>query len=148
MVEIIKTRIEGADELAKVLKLLPGKMGASVLASSLRTGAVLIKKEAAARAPRDQGDLAKSIRVQKVKQKGTEALFHVGPDREHFYGIFSEFGTSKESARPWLRPAFDTKAAEALDKIGESLGKKVEAAAAKLAGKFRKSGLGARRRRR
>ena len=31
----------------------------------------------------------------------------VGPDVEHFYAQFLEFGTSKFAARPFLRPAWD-----------------------------------------
>lgn len=146
MATIVKTEIEGAKEMDKLLKLLPVKMAASILDASVRTGAVIIRDDAKSRAPVDTGELRDSIRIQKIGSKQTITEFRVGPDKNHWYGIFAEFGTSEDSAHPFLRPAFDTNASDALDKIGEQIGKKIEARAKKLAGPLLKSGLIKRRR--
>lgn len=146
MATIVKTEIEGAKEMDKLLKLLPEKMAASILDASVRTGAVIIRDDAKARAPRRSGDGADSIRIQKVGSKKTITEFRVGPDEKHWYMMFQEFGTSNHSAQPFLRPAFDTRASDALNKIGEQIGKKIEARAKKLAGPLLKSGLIKRRR--
>lgn len=148
MVEIIKTEIQGARELDKLLGQLPKKMGFTALRGAVRAGAKIIMEDAKARVSVDTGDLRDSIRIQKVRARGTSVTFVVGAEKKEFYGQFIEFGTSKQSARPWLRPAFDTRVKEALDKIGDELGKRVERTAKKLAGGFRKSGLGAKKRRR
>lgn len=148
MVKIEKVQIEGARELDQLLRQLPEKMAASALNSSVRAGAKVIFDEAKARVPVDTGSLRDSIRIQKVKESGKTVVFKVGPDKDRWYGIFTEFGTSLRAATPWLRPAFDVMAQKALDKIGESLGKKIEKIAEKLAGPLMKSGLIKRTRRR
>ena len=45
------------------------------------------------------------------------------------------------SARPFMRPAFEAKKMEALNRLGEALGEGIEKAAKKLAGPLSKSGL-------
>lgn len=37
----------------------------------------------------------------------TQVSIPIGPSKEIFWAKFSELGTPNESARPWLRPAFD-----------------------------------------
>ena len=39
--------------------------------------------------------------------EGAVARVGIGPAREVFYGRFLEFGSVKQAAEPWLRPAFD-----------------------------------------
>lgn len=43
-----------------------------------------------------------------------------------FYGKFLEYGTSRMSARPWLRPAFDSSTTEAIEAMRVRLGEAVE----------------------
>ena len=145
MTAVQRSTITGARELEKVLKRLPGKIGQKVLLSSLRPGATLIKKEAKIRAPVKSGTLRDEIVVR--KEKGGVVALRVGPTRDAFWGMFQEFGTIKQPARPWLRPAFDATKGKALDAVGKRLGKNVEKAAEKLAGSFAKSGLKKKRRR-
>ncbi len=161
----IRTRIEGAAELDRVLKLLPKAIGERVLANAVRAGAKIIRDEARAKAPvRVSGGL---IRLGKKSSKGRipgflraniitakarrgtssdSVTIHVGPSRKAFYGLFQEFGTRFHSARPFLRPAFDNNVEKAIKVIGIKLGKDIERAAVKLAGPLAKSGLVKRRR--
>ena len=63
-----------------------------------------VAKRAARDAPKDSGAGARSIRAEIV---GDE--IRVSWNRDHFYMFFHEVGTSKKSARPFLRPALDVK---------------------------------------
>ena len=142
------TRIEGAAELDKVLKALPKRMGERALVAAVRAGANIIRDEARARVPVGTGRLRDEIVVKRIRTGQASLTMRLGPLRSSFYGMFFEFGTSIQAARPFLRPAFDAKVGEALGALGTRLGKRVEAEAKKLAGPLAKAGLVKRRRRR
>jgi HK97 gp10 family phage protein len=157
-----RSTIRGAKELDAVLKKLPPAIAKKVLPGAVMTGAQVVRRAAKARAP-DSGAPAK-LRKRKATAKNYGKLkdniiarrdrrdmsasvtVRVGIGRA-FWGIFSEFGTSKQSARPWFRPAWEESKRRALDAIGKSLGRRLEKAAVRLAGPFAKSGLARRRRR-
>ena len=157
MAESAAFGFKGLDEIQRVFDLLPDKVQAKVHRSALRSAAQLWAKEARRRAPvraanslkvfskysrkarkriaigRLGGFLQREIRVRAMPQKKKgELIIKVGPSRDAFYGMFLEFGTRDINPRPFLRPAFDAKKAEILDKIGERMGKRVEAEAQKL----------------
>ena len=156
-----KSRITGASEMAKVLKLLPGKVQGKLLISATRAGANLIRNDARARAPEsglgaerraarsssgeDYGTLKDNISVKKVKTPPSRAKMIISNGRA-FWGMFLEFGTEKHPPQPWLRPAFDGNVSAALAKIGKTLGRGIEREATKLTKSFAKSGQRARRR--
>lgn len=54
-----------------------------------------------------------------------------------FYGLFLEYGTSKMRPHPWIRPAFEKKAAEAIATIEAELVAGVERIVKRLAAKNR-----------
>ena len=146
-----RTRIEGARELDQVLAELPKQMRGQVLRRALMAGATIIRKAMRARAPRAEGKLIKSIAARRDKgaeRGGASVAVKVGPLARAFYGMFAEFGTSHQPARPWARPAYEESKRAALDRIGEMLGQSVEKAAKRLAGPLAKSGLVKKRRRR
>ena len=64
----------------------------------------LIANDARDAAPKRTGAMADSITHEIVRDSGGLSV-RVSWDSEHFYGIFAELGTSKETARPFLRPA-------------------------------------------
>lgn len=147
-------KIEGAGQLESVLKKLPAEVAAKVSEGAVRAAAALVRDEAIARAPirsqpgvkydrkgksgraRLPGHLKRSIRVKKVRRSGKSVHYVVTVGRA-FYGMFSEFGTSRQAARPWFRPALDASASRALDRLGLYLGKGIEREAEKLAGRHR-----------
>lgn len=155
-----RTRIEGAAELEKVLKMLPKQITEKVLVSSVRAGANIVKKEMEARAPigteikkrkgrtLPPGTLKKGIKTRRDKKSGASVTIKVGVFKKGFYGQFLEFGTKEISAKPFLRPAWEQTKMEALEKIGQALGKNIQKAAKKLAGSYAKSGLKVKRKRR
>jgi len=57
--------------------------------------------------------------------------FWVGKIGEIFYGRFLEFGTVKQAARPWLRPAFDQHRGETVSRLGSLVNGRVIAAVGK-----------------
>lgn len=52
--------------------------------------------------------------------------------RDAFYWRFLEFGTAKMSAKPFMRPAFDSMAGDAVNRIKERLASGIEKEAARL----------------
>jgi HK97 gp10 family phage protein len=67
-----------------------------------------IARDAAALAPvatQDSKGGAKSIRAEIASKPGEEPEVRISWDRAHFYMGFHEFGTEKQSPRPFLRPA-------------------------------------------
>ena len=56
----------------------------------------------------------------------------IGPDKDHWYNAFSEFGTPHIAAQPAFRPALDTKAPQALRIIERVLWSKIEKQVARM----------------
>lgn len=158
-----KVRITGAREMAAVLLQLPHYIAKQALTKALREAAEPILDEARALAPVGQeakgrvrlrrtkrgkvtisnyGKLKLSLRIANVPANQTPhsatVVVTVG---KAFWGLFVEFGTRFMAARPFMRPAFESKKMEALNRLGESLGEQIEKAAKKLAGPLAKSGL-------
>ncbi|HSX49937.1 MAG TPA: HK97-gp10 family putative phage morphogenesis protein [Cellvibrio sp.] len=152
--------IRGLEELKKTLNALPQVIGEKVIRSALTAAAKPIREEAKAKAPvlkdpdprRKPGTIQKNIVTRKSKQDkygvyvGVKALKAKqikafkkkhgkaanNPD-DPFYWIFSEFGTSKMPAAPFLRPAFESKKYEALQKFENYSKKHIVKQAEKLA---------------
>ena len=141
-------RLVGAEAMARVLREMPKEVSDKVVASAVRAGAAVVRKEAVSRVPVRTGNLKKSIRALRTRKTEHDATYLVGPAGRGFYGLFLEFGASRRAKRPWLRPAFEATADRALGAIGKTLGAKIELAAKKLAGRVRDSGLGRKRGRR
>lgn len=94
----------------------------AALPKAAEAGAKVIRQEVEQRAPRDDGDLARSIGDRPVEAGATSASHqvHVGI----FYALFVERGHGgphPAPAHPFFRPAFDAKEQEARDKVLETL---------------------------
>jgi HK97 gp10 family phage protein len=128
--------VKGLKELNQTLQQLPVKLERNILRGAIRAGANVIVEDARRRAPvlsvfdprRVFGALAKSIRVRGVQSKNgvlvggvfAGGVADVGRGKEKvqadaFYARFVEYGTSKMAARPFLRPAIDSKTPAAID---------------------------------
>ena len=57
----------------------------------------------------------------------------IGPDKDHWYTAFQEFGTPFRAADPALRPALDSKRDEAVRILSAELGRRIAIEAAKIA---------------
>jgi len=130
-------QVLGLAELDERLRVLPEAVRGQVLTQALLSAAEPIVTEARNRAPirtdgkvkkigkgargRLPGFLRASVRRARGGVKDTTATVQIGPAKAAFYGMFSEFGTSKQSARPWLRPAFEIAADAAVELLREKL---------------------------
>ncbi len=124
--------VTGADDLLKRLHQLPAAASRNVQIAALRKGAEPIRSMAGSLAPRDEKagapHLADNIIVQvpsasRVDEEGlfdTVAVF-IGPAIQFFYGYFLEVGTAFISARPFMRPAFESESSRSLRIVGAEM---------------------------
>lgn len=127
---MISVKITGASDLAKRLQQLPQAVSRQVQLTALKDGAEVIRARAAQLAPRSTGPgphLADNIVIGTIsaarlerQDRGNETIVEVGPSlkpNDLFYGYFQEYGTIHHPAQPFMRPAFDTGAPNALNRI-------------------------------
>ncbi len=128
---------------------------------ALAKGAKVILEDARARAPKASGDMAKSLimyRDRNPKKAGANERYVIGVPRikkkyantkrnvrkgrqgkeyqidgDTYYWRFIEFGTERQPAQPFIRPAFESQKENALAVITDTLAKGIEAAAKKVA---------------
>lgn len=107
-------KIQGLQELKNELKQFAPRVQKNILTSSIRAEASNVQKIAKKLAPKDTGNLKKSIKVKKRRTKNKNSIyFTVGlsfgksSKNDGWYGRLVEFGTSKTKAQPFFRPAFD-----------------------------------------
>jgi len=129
--------IKGIDELLKNLRKLPERVQNRVVVGAIRASAKPLISEARARVPVNTGNLKKSIGVTKRRSKNKNIIhFSVSPRKggkyNGFYGHFLEFGTSKMSARPFLRPAFEAKGEETIEAAKQYMAKRIDKELSKL----------------
>jgi len=78
----------------------------AVALKAMRSVARQAVKRAKAGAPKESGDGAASIGYRTFRNS-TGVSVRISWDRDHFYMLFPEIGTSEMPARPFLRPALD-----------------------------------------
>ena len=116
-------KLTGTRELEKALADLGRATGRNTARRALKKSAQIVADEAQILVPVDQGELMDSIKVSpKAKRNRTakgEVEMFVGPTV--YYGHFVEFGTVKQSAQPYMRPAWESNKGKVLDDLGENL---------------------------
>lgn len=146
-------KVEGLAELRAALLELPRNIGRNVLRGAVNAGAREIAEEVKVRAPIDTGRLRAAVFRKHARELSSamRQTFIVGvrSGKRHqqltrgrrtvnldaFYWRFVEFGTSKMSARPFIRPAFDVKKFRAVEAIKGYLARRIPLEAAKLRGR-------------
>jgi len=142
-------QITGLADLEKRLLAFPDKLAANILGGAIRAGAVVIQKEARAKAPMSDephylgkgskrvliqpGTLRKSIRVKKAprKSRSVPIEYWVYVSKRTWYWKFKEFGTSNMPASPFMRPAFEAMKVKAVEAIRTYLAARIDKEAAK-----------------
>ena len=137
------TALVGFEDFKRQLAQLPGRVGRNVLRGAVNAGATVIRKEVVSRAPQYTGPVAaghpppgtlkKAVYQKQIAElsNATRQTFFVGVRQgkkqqtvkrgksivnlDAYYGRFVEFGTSKMSARPFVRPAFEAKKDAAIE---------------------------------
>ena len=138
-------KLEGVKELDRVLASLPKAAGKQQLKAFLRKAAKPVVKDARARAPKDSGAMAKSIKARTMTRTNVPAAISIGPDAEHWYGVLRERGTAHQAAQPFLRPAWDAHKKSIAANLAKDLSYVLERMAQRLlkqayAGKLSKAG--------
>lgn len=110
-----KATIIGAKEIERALAGLERRARGQILGSAIRASAAVLRKEARRLAPRKSGTLRKSIAVRVNRRERHAVSMTMGLRPDGFYGRFIELGTSTQSAQPFMRPALNAKAGEAID---------------------------------
>lgn len=113
-----RVEIRGDDELVAKLKGLARKATPAQVRAALMAGALPIQTAAVQKAPVLTGTLRRSIHTE-TAETSEGAVARVGTNVE--YGPAQEFGTSRMSGQPYLRPAYDEKKGEALREIAGAL---------------------------
>lgn len=121
--------------LIKTLNQFPKNIQKNVMTGAIRASANVVRDEARTRVPKRTKKLAKSIVSLKRRAEKGEVHFSVTPSKgkpnNGWYAHFIEFGTSKMSAKPFLRPAFETKQNECLSAAKEYISKRIPQEVAK-----------------
>ena len=108
---------KGLKEILAALSMFPKKIHKNVLVGATRATAYTYIKKARELTPTKTGLLKKSGKIKKHRSKnaniisfsvsfGNEIKFQGKNEKPH-YAHMIEFGTSKMSANPFLRPAFE-----------------------------------------
>ena len=122
--------VNGLEGLLQKFQDLDIKAAKKSLRKALKAGGDVFQQEIIARAPERTGQLraeiASSTSVNPNEGTGTVS---VGPLQHAFYGEFAEFGTRHQPAHPFMRPAIDSKAGEAIDAFANTLRDAIDEAA-------------------
>lgn len=143
-------QITGLADLEKRLQEFPDKLAKNILAGAIRAGAVVIQNEARQLAPASAeahylgkgksrvliqpGELKKKgikVRLAPKKSRTLPITYWVYVSKRNWYWKFVEFSTSKMAAKPFMRPAFESKKVEATERIREYLAARIDKEAAK-----------------
>ena len=126
-------KFEGAPELEAALRQLPAAIAKTATTNAMKEAVKPMVADMQARAPKLTGEAAATIHSEVVQVEGQGATVAVGPDREHFYLQFAEWGTATKPARPFMRPAWDSHRGQILRDLGAFWWAKLAAAARALA---------------
>lgn len=149
-------KIQGADRLLNLLHALPKEVTQNkrggVAAKALRRGAnVLLQEERRTlyRAIQIGGDestglLMKNLKIRRKKYNGHGERMTIGVGNKRYPGAEGqkgkttrlngqrlEYGSSEQAATPWVRPAFEAKAQEAINTTVSTLSADLDKLAAK-----------------
>lgn len=132
--------MDGMSEVQKALKQLPEKLQDRALKNAMAAGMRVIRDEAKRLVPVGPGPthLKDMIVVSRTVQRGGKRRTLKGEvvlgirDEGRYYAHLVELGASHMDPQPFMRPALDNKAKEALRVVGPKLGKEIEKQAGKL----------------
>lgn len=143
---MITMKLNGGKELHALLQQLPVEVETKIMRNALARGANVIRDEARARVADETGLLRKAIKSTRNTRKGQVIAKVKLRGRHSYLGLFMEYGVTAHmitvadgagalkigrqfvsgsvqhpghAPRPFMRPALDTKAKEAINVIGQ-----------------------------
>jgi HK97 gp10 family phage protein len=139
-------KMEGLADLERALAELPKATGKATLRRVLKKAAAPVEAAMVKRAPKRTGALKVSIRTgTKLTKRQQQFAKAEGKSSSEIYigtadpsAIPQEFGTFKEGAQPFGRPAWEETQDGALVTIADELGGEIEKSRARLAAKAAK----------
>lgn len=150
---MIEAKVEGLSDLAAAFKALPDAIrdkNNGPLRPALRAAAQVVADEAKRLAPEDSGVTRDAINVLSdrnptdvteravVKVSKAKRVATLDGEQVPYWWMFFEIGTEKMGARPFMRPALDSKATEAIAKFVQRFAAGIQRAVRKVAkGKLR-----------
>ncbi len=123
-------QITGLDELQDKLNSLPVEFSRRALRTALRPAGLVFRDAIRSAAPRLTGWLAANVTVRAKTNNLDEGSVTTSFSRKGkpggnasaiYEALYAEFGTVKEPARPFIRPAFESSKQTALDTFVERL---------------------------
>ncbi len=141
--------ITGGRELQDMLNTLAPKLEKNILRGALRSGAKIVLEEAKNNVPIKSGELRSSLRISTNSKKGRVTASVKSGNKKVWYSRLVEFGTAAHTisgkngslnfsgifaksvdhpgarAKPFLRPAIDAKANDAIKEVGAYIGKRL-----------------------
>ncbi|ECO0702118.1 hypothetical protein YV52_21170 [Salmonella enterica subsp. enterica serovar Rubislaw] len=112
---MIKMEVTGLDDLERQLMALGEKVGTKVLRDAAREALKVVEEDMKQHAGYDETSTAQhmrdSIKIRNSNRKSrgsTVVTQRVGPSKQHYMkALAQEFGTVKQVAEPFIRPALD-----------------------------------------
>ncbi|ECD7076020.1 hypothetical protein E3314_20955 [Salmonella enterica subsp. enterica serovar Chailey] len=112
---MIKMEVTGLDDLERQLMALGEKVGTKVLRDAGREALKVVEEDMKQHAGYDETSTAQhmrdSIKIRNTNRKSrgsTVVTLRVGPSKQHYMkALAQEFGTVKQVAEPFIRPALD-----------------------------------------
>lgn len=141
MADAFTMKVDGLAILERKMREFGPKLARRGLRSSAYAGIQVIKKEAQAMAPVRTGRLSQKAIYVKLSKESTQytAAYSLGVrvgrreakrERDAYYWFMVEYGTKFMAAMPFLRPAFESKKMEALQRFTNKLKQFVDKQAA------------------
>lgn len=142
-------QVKGLRELDAFLQAMPAKMEANVLRGALRAGAKPVLESARANAPVKTGTLREGLKITGRSRRGRVTASVKATGKHAYLARWLEYGTAAHSItakkggwlffgkfaksvqhpgikpRPFMRPALDTRARDALLAVGEYIKKRL-----------------------
>lgn len=122
----VEVEIKGLDEIQRKLDSMPGQYSKKVLSTALRVPGIVFAEAIQSAAPRLTGWLAGHTTVKVKTNNYDEGSVTTSFSRKQkpgsntsaiYEALYTEFGTVKEPARPFIRPAFESSKQTALDEF-------------------------------
>lgn len=142
------SKITGADDLAKALASLGGSLTAPLNAAARKSLRPMLAA-AMRNAPKDDGDLAKSLTIKPAKSPKSRPKHVVGPAANYVgkdgakpvrYAHLTEFGTADgtQAGTRWMTASFEETADQTIKELGAAIGPEIEKAAVRRAKRIAK----------
>ena len=130
----ISLDLKGFQEMIDTLDRMD-KEGENIFKRSLNKGAIPVlktmKNKVYSILHKRSGELQKNIKIGTVRKGKSGSYSQIvgiskGDITAAYYGKFSEYGSSHEPARPWIRPSFDESKEEAFQIIEQVMSDGIE----------------------